>query len=180
MEGKMPTAPHRAARAIAVAISVVTVHSALLFRAGEAKAEEIASAGALSFFADAQDARILLDRLNADPEIAFIVSDGPRMPSPDERMPASPPRGDRPATGMVVAIATCGWGWDGYWQRWRAVRPVDGLRDGEHLLWHIAAGALMVSDQAPGRGGWQPDPWVGWTSARPVCEPNLMPARPSG
>jgi hypothetical protein len=172
----MPTAPHQAAGAIAVAILVATVNSALLFRAGEGKAEEIASAGALSFFADEQDARILLDRLNADPEIAFIVPDGPRMPPPSERMPAWQPKEDRPRTGLILAVATCGWGWDGYWQRWRALRPVDGLRDGKHLLWHISAGPLLVSDDAPGRRGWQPDPWVGWTSERPVCEPNLMPA----
>ena len=101
-------------------------------------AEEMASGGALSFFADEQDARILLGRLNADPEIAFIAPDGPRMPPP---MPASPPIGDRP---YIAAMATCGW--DGYWQRWRAVRPVDGLKDGEHILWHISAGPLVISD----------------------------------
>jgi hypothetical protein len=163
--------------AIAVAISVATVNSGLLLHAGEGRAEEMASGGALSFFADEQDARILLDRLNADPEIAFIVPDGPRMPPPNERMPASPPIGDQqPAKGFEVAIATCRWGWNGYWQRWRAVRPVDGLKDGEHILWHISAGPLLVSDNGPGRRGWRPDPWVGWTSERPVCEPNLTPA----
>jgi hypothetical protein len=139
-------------------------------------AEEMASSHSLSFFADEQDARILLGRLNADPEIAFIVPDGPRMPPPNERMPASPPRGDRPPTGLVLEVARCGWGWDGYWQRWRALRPVDSLRDGEHILWHISAGPLLISDDGPGRRGWRPDPWVGWTSERPICEPNLMPA----
>lgn len=143
----------------------------------QAKAAEIASAGALSFFADEEDARILLGRLNGDPEIAFIVPDGPRMPPPNERMPVSPPGGDWPPTGGLLGMrATCGWGWDGYWRRWRALRPVDGLRDGEHILWHISAGPLLVSDDGPGRRGWRPDPWVGWTSAQPVCEPNLMPA----
>src|SRR5262249_58638506 len=33
---------------------------------------------ALSFFADEHDARVLIARLNAEPEIAFIVPDGPR------------------------------------------------------------------------------------------------------
>ena len=137
----------------------------------------MASAGALSFFADEQDVRILLDRLNGDSEIAFIVPDGPRMPPPDELTPPSPLIGDRPRGGWyVVKVASCGWGWDGYWQRWRAVRPVDGLRDGEHLLWNISAGPLLVSDNGPGRRGWRPDPWAGWTSERPVCKPNLMPA----
>ena len=137
------------------------------------KAEEIASSGSLSFFADEQDARTLLGRLNADPEIAFIVPEGPRIPPPNARMPSSPPIGDRRPTGLVLELATCGWGSDGYWQRWRAVRPVDGLKDGEHILWHISAGPL-VSDGRELRP--IPDPWVGWTSQRPVCRPNLMPA----
>lgn len=177
------------ATAIAVTISVATVNSALLLRAREGKAQEMASSHSLSFFADEQDAPILLGRLNADPEIAFIMPDGPRMPPLDERMPASPPRGDRastiPGSGVhqrletdlvVLERATCGWDWNDRWQRWRALRPVDGLRDGKHILWHISAGPLLVSDDGPGRRGWRPDPWVGWTSERPVCEPNLMPA----
>ena len=53
----------------------------------QARAEEVASAGSLSFFADEQDAPTLLGRLNADPEIAFIVPDGPRMPPPDAPLP---------------------------------------------------------------------------------------------
>jgi hypothetical protein len=157
-----------------VAISVATANSGLLLRASEGKAEEMASGGSLSFFADEQDARILLGRLNADPEIAFIVPDGPRLPPPNEPRPASPPTGDRrPALTATVAIATCGW--DGYWQRWRAARPVDGLNDGKHILWHTSAGPL-VSDDGVGRERRPiPDPWVGWTSDRPVCRPNLMP-----
>jgi hypothetical protein len=168
------------ATAIAVAISVATVNSGLLLCAREGKAEEMASGGSLSFFADEQDARILLGRLNADPEIAFIVPDGPRLPPPNELRPASPPTGR--TTGLVAKLefAPCGWGSDGYsdgyWQRWRAVRPVDGLKDGDHTLWHISAGPL-VSDIGPGRERQPiPDPWVGWTSERPVCQPNLMPA----
>jgi hypothetical protein len=100
------------ATVFAVAISVLTVNSALLLRAKEGKAQEMTSSDSLSFFADEQDAPILLDRLNADPEIAFIVPDGPRI-SP---RPASPPRGDRPpTTGFVAQVATCGGG--GYWQK---------------------------------------------------------------
>jgi hypothetical protein len=103
------------ATAIAVAITVATVNFCLLLWAREGKAEEMASKGSLSFFADEQDARILLDRLNADPEIAFIVPDGPRMPPPNQPMPASPPTG-RP-TGLVATLAfdPCGWGSDSYW-----------------------------------------------------------------
>jgi hypothetical protein len=162
--------------AIAVAISVATVKFCLLLCAREGKAEEMASGGSLSFFADEDDARILLDRLNVDPEIAFIVPDGPRMPPPNQPMPASPPTG-RPA-GLVATLAVdpCGWGSDGYWQRWRTVRPVDGLKDGGHTLWHIPAGPL-VRGPGPGREPQPiPDPWLGWSWERPICQPNLMPA----
>jgi hypothetical protein len=100
------------------------------------------------------------------------VPDGPRMPPPNELMPASPPIGDRPRTRLVLELASCGW--DGYWQRWRAVRPVEGLKDGEHILWHISAGPLVISDGRELRP--IPDPWVGWTSERPLCGPNLMAA----
>jgi hypothetical protein len=162
------------ATAIAVAITVATVNSGLLLRIREGKAQEMASEtrvpGYLSFFADEQDARILLGRLNADPEIAFIVPDGPRMPPP-----ASPSMGDRPPTkGFIVEVATCGWG--GYWQRWRAVRPWEGRDDGEYILWHISAGPL-VGDDGPGREFRPiPDPWAGWTSERPLCGPNILAA----
>jgi hypothetical protein len=150
---------------------LATVTSGLLLRAGEAEAEELPSGGSLSFFADAQDARILLDRLNADPEIAFIAPDGPRLPPPS--MVALPPSGDRPRT-MVFAVVTICSSQD-YWQRWRAVRPVDGLDDGEHILWHVSAGPLVNSDGF-GRGPLRPiaDPWSGWTSERPFCLPNVM------
>lgn len=161
------------ATAIAVAISVATVSPGLLLRAGEAEAEELPSGGSLSFFADAQDARILLDRLNADPEIAFIVPDGPRFPPPDRPMPASPLPGGRPRTTYVLSVMTCGS--DDYWQRWRAMRPAAGLDDGEHILWHIAAGPLVNSDGFP-RSELRPiaDPWSGWNSERPLCMPNVM------
>ena len=137
-------------------------------------AEEMASGGALSFFADEQDARILLGRLNADPEIAFIVPDGPRLPQPKELMPTLPPTVGRQRTVVVAILATCDSG--GYWQGWRAVRPVDGLNDGEHILWHIPAGPLVSNDGVGREPRPIPDPWVGWASERPVCGPNLLSA----
>jgi hypothetical protein len=155
--------PHRCearatVTAIAVAISFATVNSGLLIHASEGRAEELASAGYLSFFADEQDARILLERLNADPEIAFIVPDGPRMPPPPDQQ---------------MGITFCGS--QDYWQRWRAARPVDGLKDGKQILWDISAGPLLAS-RGVGLEWWQiPDPWAGWTSQRPVCGPNVMP-----
>jgi len=66
-----------------------------LLRAWEGKAQKIALSGSLSFFADEQDVPILLGRLNTDPEVAFTVPDGPRMPPPNKAMPVSPPSGDR-------------------------------------------------------------------------------------
>jgi hypothetical protein len=141
----------------------------------QARAEEVASAGSLSFFADQQDAPTLLARLNADPEMAFIVPDGPRLPPPDAPMPPpSPPTGVGREARMVATFATCPWGADDYWRQWRAVRPVDSLKDGEHTLWHISAGPLA---RFVGRE-WHliADPFVGWTTERPVCTPGLTPA----
>jgi hypothetical protein len=85
-----------------------------------------------------------------------------------------PPPGDRKGAYAVMALATCPWGADGYWQEWRAARPVDGLKDGEHTLWHISAGPLA---RFVGRD-WHliADPFVGWTTERPVCTPGLTPA----
>lgn len=143
-------------------------------KADEAKTEGVASKHYLSFFADEQDAPILIARLNADPEIAFLVPGGPPVPPPPELMPALPPAaaGQHVVIERVMAPA-CEQG--SYWDRWRAVRPVDGLSDGEHILWHIAAGPLIADgpDMKP-----QPitDAWAGWTSKRPVCGPNIQGA----
>jgi hypothetical protein len=158
------------ATATAVAISVAIVNAALLLAASEGKVEEI-TGGSLSFFADEQDARILLDRLNADPEIAFIVPDGPRMPPPKEAMPVLPPTARRAV--LVVSLAACTS--DSYWQRWRAVRPAERLNDGEHILWHMSAGPLVSDDGVGGERRPIPDPWGGWSSERPLCKPNVMP-----
>lgn len=157
--------------AIAVAISVVTVTAPLLLREG--KAEEAAPRQYLSFFADDRDARILLDRLNADPEIAFIVPDGPRLPPPKELMPPLPAPG---AGQRLVVVESSFCRADGYYQRWRAVRPVASLNDGEYVLWHIAAGPLVRDDGPQSELQPIPDPWTGWTSPRPLCGPNILAA----
>jgi hypothetical protein len=135
----------------------------------------MASGHALSFLADEQDAPILLGRLNADPEIAFVVPDGPRTPPRNARMPASPSTGDRPPTnGFVSQPAICGGGW-------RAVRLVKGREDGEYIFWHISAGPL-VGDYSVGRdnrvlGEFRPipDPWPGGLPS-PLCGPNILGA----
>jgi hypothetical protein len=153
-------------RAIVLSISIAGFNSAP-FVGGGAEAEEIASGGSLSFFADERDVRILLDRLNSDPEIAFIVPEGPRMPRPRELMPELPSTAARHTVVMAI-VPTCDSG--GYWQRWHAARPVDGLNDGEHTIWHISAGPLVTGRELQTI----PDPWGGWDSARPFCSPNVM------
>jgi hypothetical protein len=137
-------------------------------------AEDEPSGGALSFFADEKDAGILLRRLNADPEIAFIVHDGPLMPSPQVNMPALPDAGEGRAR-YYLTIAACPMGEVGFWQRWRVVRPVNELKDGEHILWHIAAGPLATYPASLHEMQPIPDPWGGWTSEHPACQPGVMP-----
>jgi hypothetical protein len=104
---------------------------------------------ALSFFVDENDLSILLDRLNADAQIAFIVPQGPLGP-----------REPGPALLWRVGAGV------GHRQRWRAVQTVDGLRDGRQCLWHVPAGPLPLLKA--GREGPLvrtdppvPDPWAG-------------------
>jgi hypothetical protein len=82
--------------------------------------------GHLQFFADEQDVRTLLSRLNGDPDVAFIIPDGPLPPAQPMPPRSLPPRtleqleGSRSATIVMVTpcIDT------GHRQRWRAARPV--------------------------------------------------------
>jgi hypothetical protein len=128
---------------------------------------------ALSFFIDEHDLRVLVDRLNADPEIAFIVPDG---------LPGQKNRNREQAGSSWQPAVSVRRGQDGDWaleleqpglQRWKAVRTVDTLADGRHSLWHIPAGALPLIDTSPGPRplivpegpGYPtiPDAWAGWT-----------------
>jgi hypothetical protein len=94
--GRLAGTPFFSYRLLMLVMMMLPVSSwYLVYVPAQANAEEMLSGGALSFFADEEDARILLGRLNGDREIAFIVPDGPRLPQPNERMPASP-RGDWP------------------------------------------------------------------------------------
>jgi hypothetical protein len=93
----------------------------------------------LSFFVDEHDLCLLLDRLNADPEIAFIVPDDPL--GPESKKPDQTPRHSpvfhvhRVRDGdLEVEMGRSPR------QRWKAVRVVDTLNDGEHSLWHVPAG----------------------------------------
>lgn len=124
----------------------------------------------LSFFIDDHDLGLVLDRLNADPEIAFIVPDDlsglhnnpdwtPRISS---AFHVHQTRGEYLKLEMERPSR----------QRWKAVRTVDALQDGEHNLWHIPAGPLPLieMDSEPrsliGPEGPEyppiPDPWGGW------------------
>jgi hypothetical protein len=114
----------------------------------------------ISFFLDEHDTRLLLDRLNADQEIAFIVPDGPTPVAHGIARIIAP-------TSHVGA------------QRWRAVRAVEALEDGDHSLWHVPAGPLpLIPVPSGGVVGRPyppiPDPWAGWTAPPgfgPGCHP---------
>jgi hypothetical protein len=131
----------------------------------------------LSFFIDGHDVALLLEWLNADPEIAFIVSDS----QPGSEI-------DRPRRGPGFFIE------DGELKgeverprRWKAVRTVDALADGLQSLWHVPAGPLplievkkdagtmsLIGPNSPPLYPAIPDPWSGWTGTDgfgPGCHP---------
>jgi hypothetical protein len=114
--------------------------------------------GVLSFFADEDDARLLLNHLNADTNIAFIIHDGPRWNETK-----------RPATGEGFTEISCGH--PDHHQRWRAVRPVDRFEAtdcGEHTLWHVPSGPLpMLKAGRNEPNATVPDPWAGWVEEHP-------------
>jgi hypothetical protein len=138
----------------------------------------------LSFFVDEHDVHLLLDRLNADPEIAFIVPDD--LPGPESRKAGDPSISWTPAFQVHRAG-------DGKLElkqehrdplRWKAVRAVNALKDGEHSLWHVPAGPLpliemdtgprrLIGPEGPGYPP-IPDPWAGWVGPAgfgPGCHP---------
>src|ERR1700741_2306288 len=107
----------------------------------------------LSFFVDQQDLRLLLDRLNGDPEIAFVVADHPLEDGEQSR----PSNSWKPAFRVLMGgsepelrAAPL------HLQRWRAVRAVDALKDGHHSLWHVPAGPLPLINMHAG-----PQPFIG-------------------
>jgi hypothetical protein len=126
----------------------------------------------LSFFVDEHDLSLLLDRLNADPEIAFIVPDD--LPGPTNGRPAQPLASSRRAVGLQVPASNALKleMKAHHRQRWKAVRAVNDLKDGEHSLWHVPAGPLPLIEMNSGpqpligpegpRHPPIPDPWAGW------------------
>ena len=122
---------------------------------------------AISFFADGRDVNLLVDRLNADPEIAFLVPDGPLDPEVAYVKRLRAFMGDRRGATFYGELRRID---DGYRQRWKAVGSVEGLKDGNHSLWHVPAGPLpLLLQDGPDRV--IPDPWEGWTEQRPGADP---------
>jgi hypothetical protein len=120
----------------------------------------------LPFFADDQDVRILLDRLNADPDVAFIVPNGPLESNEDRERAIRKLLEQSGRTGQTT-ITTLGRLDTGHRQQWRAVKTVDALADGDHALWYKPARPLPLlkgdrtSDQPIA------DPFIGWTEEVP-------------
>jgi hypothetical protein len=122
----------------------------------------------ISFFADENDVKILLDRLNADPEIAFIVPDGPLTPQEvylDRMNELRLPLGDEIKEFTFYTLPD-----HGYRQRWKAVRTLESPNDGKQSLWHVPSGPLPLLTES-GLPKIIPDAWKGWTEQRVGADP---------
>ncbi len=126
-------------------------------------------------FIDGNDVGMLLERLNADSEIAFIVPDGPlsiEQVYRDRLALAVETFRDEPDLQDERGISFFGLPDNGYRQRWKAVNQVNELTDGNHCLWHIPAGPLRLLtssswDQTVG------NPWEGWIEERMGTDPSV-------
>lgn len=135
----------------------------------------------LSFFLDENDLHRLLDRLNADPEIAFVVPDSTATQDGEQDYQFN----SGPAFDVLIQNRQPEWQMNSRQvQRWKAIRAVNTLKDGHHSLWHVPAGPLPLirMDAGPrpliGPQGPQyppiPDPWTGWVGPPgfgPGCHP---------
>jgi len=136
--------------------------------------------GGFSFFADKKDAPVLIDWLNADPDLAVIVADGPRAPKITPELLLKllleklRPDGDGKGVTIMGRPDT------GHRQRWRAVRGTKSLQDGEHILWYVPAGPLPLLRTDPNApDATIPDPWAGWTEERPGADADMPYFGPS-
>jgi len=120
----------------------------------------------LPFFVDEQDIRVLLDRLNSDPDVAFIVPNGP-LESDEDRERAIRKLLEQSGQTGATRVVTMGRLDTGHRQQWRAVKTVDALADGHHALWYKPAGPLplLKADRASNQP--IPDPFAGWTEEIP-------------
>ena len=108
-----------------------------------------------------------MDRLNADPEIAFLVPDGPLDPQEAYLTRLRASMGGRSDAAFYTPFNIRD---DGYRQRWQAVPTVEDLKDGNHSLWHVPGGPLSLLTYS-GLDQVIPDPWEGWTEQRPGADP---------
>ena len=120
----------------------------------------------LPFFVDEQDVRILLDRLNSDPDVAFIIPNGP-LESDEDYARAIRKLLEQSGRTDATSIVTMGRVDTGHRQQWRAVKTVDALADGDHALWYRPAGPLPLLKADGGRYQPIPDPVAGWTEEVP-------------
>ncbi len=123
----------------------------------------------LPFFVDEQDVRILLDHLNADPDVAFIIPNGP-LESDEDRARAIQKLLEQSGQTGATSIVTAGRLATDHRQQWRAVKTVDALADGHHALWYSPAGPLplLKADRASEQP--IPDPFAGWTEEVPSSQ----------
>lgn len=141
----------------------------------------------LSFFIDKQDLHILVDRLNTDPEIAFVVpivmfdSEGRKLDESSTSSRATFHVQQREDGTLELGALKR----EAIW--WKTVQTVESLNDGEHSLWHVPAGPLPLINPdlatkpmspliGPEGHGYPPipDPWTGWLG-RPGFGPGCHP-----
>jgi hypothetical protein len=135
----------------------------------------------LPFFADEQDVRILLDRLNADPDVAFIIPNGP-LESDEDRERAIRKLLEQSGQTGATSIKILGRLITDHRQQWRAVKTVDALADGDHALWYRPGGPLPLLKTDGSRDQPIPDPFAGWTEEVPSAQafrPYFGPSSPA-
>ena len=135
----------------------------------------------LPFFADEQDVHILLDRLNSDPDVAFIIPNGP-LESDEDRERAVRKLLQQSGRTDTASIVTVGRLATDHRQQWRAVKTVDALADGDHALWYRPAGPLPLLKADRTSNQPIPDPFAGWTEEVPSGQafmPYFGPSSPA-
>ncbi|MBA4032871.1 MAG: hypothetical protein C0478_18535 [Planctomyces sp.] len=118
---------------------------------------------------------MLLERLNADSEIAFIVPDGPlsiEQVHRDRLALAIETFRDEPSLQDKRGITFFGLPDSGYRQRWKAINQVHELTDGKYHLWHIPGGPLPLLT-SNGCNQTVANPWEGWVEEHLGMDPSV-------